>query len=118
LVTVAIGALLMLVGSLVHGDYARGVWSDLGTAVVLFGPLYGLQWMLERGMSEVRRHAQETRSSVEHLSHEIEAIRQQTAASLDDLRNVTLHSVQQLRASDEDAFRRFKEGPTFETSRG
>jgi hypothetical protein len=115
LVTVAIGALLMLVGSLVRGEYARGVWSDLGTAVVLFGPLYGLQWMLEKGMSEVRRQAHETRSSLQQLTHEIEAIRQQTAASLDDLRNVALQSVQRLRASDEEAFRRFREAPTFES---
>jgi hypothetical protein len=112
--TVALGASLMIVGSLVDGDYARGVWLDLGAAVALFGPLYGLQWMLEKGMTEVRREAQETRSSVEQLSHEIEAIRQQTAASLDDLRNVTLESVQQRRRTDEDAFRRFKEGPTFD----
>jgi hypothetical protein len=114
LITVAVGASLMILGSFVHGDYARGVWLDMGAAIALFGPLYGLQWMLEKGMTEVRRQAQATRSSVEQLSHEIEAIRQQTAASLDDLRTVTLESMQQRRRSDEDAFRRFREGPTFQ----
>jgi hypothetical protein len=114
LVTIAVGATLMIAGSSVDGDYARGVWLDIGVAVALFGPLYGLQWMLEKGMTEVRRQTQETRSSVEQLSHEIETIRQQTAASLDDLRNVTLESVQQRRRTDEDAFRRFEEGPTFQ----
>ena len=97
--TVAAGALMIFVGSLVRGDYAPQVWVQLGSTVLLFGPLFWLQWVLERGVTEVRRQAQETRSSVEQLSHEIEAIRQQTVASLDDLRDVALEDVQQRRRS-------------------
>jgi hypothetical protein len=111
---IALGAVMMIVGAVVHGAYASGVWLQLGAAVAAFGPLYWLQWLTEKGVTEVRRQAQETRSTVEQLSHEIEAIRQQTAASLDDLRNVALESVQERRRTDEDAFRRFKEEPTFE----
>jgi hypothetical protein len=113
LLTVAAGALMIFVGSLARGDYAPQVWVQLGSTVLLFGPLFWLQWVLERGMTEVRQQAQETRSSVERLSHEIEAIRQQTVASLDDLRDVALEDVQQRRRTDEEAFRRFQEEPTF-----
>jgi hypothetical protein len=110
--TVALGACAIFVGSLVRGDYAPQVWLDIGAALVLFGPLYWAQSMLER---EVRRQEQHTRSSVAQLSHELEAIRQQTTASLDDLRQATLENVQQRRRTDEDAFRRFEEAPTFQS---
>jgi hypothetical protein len=113
LLTFAVGAVMIFVGSLVHGDYAPQVWVQLGSTVVLFGPLYWLQWMFERGLTEVRRQAQETRSSVEQLSHEIETIRQQSVASLDDLRDVALEDVQQRRQVDEEAFKRFEAEPTF-----
>ena len=112
--TMTLGAFMMVTGSLVHGDYAPSVWLDLGAALTLFGPLYFVQLLLERRIREVRQQEQHTLSSVEQLSHEIEEIRQQTAARLDDLRRVTLESVQQRRQSDEDAFRRFTEEPTFE----
>src|SRR6266511_2123776 len=88
LLTVSSGALMIFVGSLVRGDYAPQVWVQLGSTVVLFGPLYWLQWIFERGVSEVRQQTQETRSSVEHLSHDIETIRQQAVSGLDDLRDV------------------------------
>jgi hypothetical protein len=114
LLTVVVGALLIFAGSLARGDYAPQVWVQLGSTVVLFGPLYWLQWMFERGMTEVRQQAQETRSSVEQLSHEIEAIRQQSVSSLDDLRDVALQDVQRRRQSDEEAFQRFEEEPTFD----
>src|SRR6266545_7598086 len=114
-VTVALGACTIFVGSLVRGDYAPQVWLDIGAALVLFGPLYWAQSMLERGLREVRQQEQHTRSSVEHLSHEIETIRRQTTASLDDLRQVTLENVQERRQTDEDAFRRFEEAPTFQS---
>src|SRR6266540_2493223 len=81
-VTVALGVCTIFVGSLVRGDYAQQVWQNIGAALVLFGPLYWVQSMLERGLREVRQQEQHTRSSVEQLSHEIEAIRQQTTASL------------------------------------
>jgi hypothetical protein len=110
-VTVALGACTIFVGSLVRGDYAPQVWQNIGAALVLFGPLYWAQSMLER---EVRRQEQHTRSSVEQLSHELEAIRQQTTASLDDLRQATLENVQARRRTDEDAFRSFEEAPTFQ----
>jgi len=113
-VLVVLGVLMMVVGSLRQPAYASSVWLELGAALALFGPLYWAQWMLERGITEVRQQGRETRSSVEQLSHEIEAIRQETAASLDDLRKVTLEHVQQRRRTDEDAFRRFREDPTFE----
>jgi hypothetical protein len=112
-VLVVLGVLMMVVGSLRQPHYASSVWLELGAALALFGPLYWAQWMLERGITEVRQQGRETRSSVEQLSHEIEAIRQETAASLDDLRKVTLEHVQQRRRTDEDAFRRFREDPTF-----
>jgi hypothetical protein len=124
--TVAVGVCMIFGGSLVQGDYAQQVWLDIGAALVLFGPLYWVQSMLERGLREVRRQEQHTRSSVEQLSHEIdssveqlsheiEAIRQQTTASLDDLRQVTLEKVEERRRTDEDAFRRFEEAPTFQS---
>jgi hypothetical protein len=112
--TAAIGAGMIYIGSLARGDYAPQVWVQLGSTVVLVAPLYWLQSIFERGVSEVRKQTQETRSSVEHLSHEIEAIRQQTAASLDDLRDAALERVRERRESDEQAFRRFEEQPTFE----
>jgi regulator of replication initiation timing len=118
LLTVAAGALMIFVGSLARGDYAPQVWVQLGSTVVLFGPLYWLQWIFERGVTEVRQEAQETRSSVQQLSHEIEAIRQQAVSSLDDLRDVALENVQQRRQTDEDAFRRFKDEPTFNSITG
>jgi len=118
LAAVALGGIMMLAGALVDGAYASGVWLQLGAAVAAFGPLYWLQWLTEKGVTEVRRQAQETRSTVEHLSHEIEAIREQTVASLDDLRGVALESVRERRRTDEDAFRRFKEEPTFENIAG
>ena len=116
--TVAVGAVMIFIGSLARGDYAPQVWVQLGSTVVLFGPLLWLQSVLGRGMTEVRRQAQETRSSVEQLSHEIEAIRQQTVASLDDLREVALEDVQRRRRTDEEAFRRFQDEPTFHNIAG
>ncbi len=113
LLTVSSGALMIFVGSLVRGDYAPQVWVQLGSTVVLFGPLYWLQWIFERGVSEVRQQTQETRSSVEQLSHDIETIRQQTVAGLEDLRDVALENVQQGRQTDDEAFRRFEAEPTF-----
>lgn len=44
---VAVGVLMMVIGSFRQGDYASAVWLQLGSA--LFGPLYGAQRMLERG---------------------------------------------------------------------
>jgi hypothetical protein len=114
LVLVALGVLMMVAGSFRQGQYVSSVWLELGAALALFGPLYWAQWTLERGITEVREQGQETRSSVEQLSHEIETIRQETAAGLDDLRRVTLEHVQQRRQTDEAAFRRFREAPTFE----
>src|SRR6266571_5159619 len=55
LLTVSSGALMIFVGSLVRGDYAPQVWVQLGSTVVLFGPLYWLQWIFERGVSEGRQ---------------------------------------------------------------
>ena len=43
---VAVGVLMMVIGSFRQGDYASAVWLQLGSA--LFGPLYGAQRMLER----------------------------------------------------------------------
>ena len=114
-VTVAVGACLIYVGSLVRGRYAPQVWLEIGVALVLFGPLYWAQSLLERGIREVRQQEQHTRTSVEHLSHELEAIRQQTTASLDDLRQVAVETVRERRRGDEDAFRRFEEAPTFQS---
>src|SRR4029453_1220138 len=114
LATVALGALMMVIGSTVRGLYAQQVWLELGGALALFGPLYWGQSMLERGLREVTRQERDTRSSVEHLSHEIEAIREQTTASLEDLRALTLENVRRRRRTGEDAFRSFEEAPTFE----
>jgi hypothetical protein len=114
LLTIALGACMVVIGSSAKGDYAPSVWLNLGSALALFGPLYWVQSMLERGLREVRRQEQDTRSSVEQLSHEIEAIRHETTASLEDLRRVTLENLQQRRQNDEDAFRRFEEAPTFQ----
>src|SRR4029450_12253553 len=66
------------------------------------------------GITEVRQEGRQPRSSVQQLSQEVEAIRAQTAATLDDLREVTLEQLRQRRETDEDAFRRFREDPTFE----
>jgi regulator of replication initiation timing len=114
MVTVALGACMVVIGSSAGGDYAPSVWLDLGAALALFGPLYWVQSMLERGLREVHRQEQDTRSSVDQLSHEIGAIKQQTIASLEDLRRVTLQNVQQRRRLDEDSFSRFEEAPTFQ----
>ena len=113
LAIVALGAVLIFVGSLAEGDYAPQVWVQLGASLALFGPLFWVQWMLEREISEARHQAERTHTSVGHLSREIEAIRQQTAASLEDLRSLTLQNMRQRRQSDEDAFRSFENGPTF-----
>jgi hypothetical protein len=118
LLTVVAGALMIFVGSLVRGEYAPQVWVQLGSTVVLFGPLYWLQWIFERGVKEVRQEARETRSSVEHLSHEIETIRQQAVASLEDLRGVALENVERRRQTDEEAFKRFEAEPTFDNVTG
>jgi hypothetical protein len=40
---------MMVIGSFRQGDYASAVWLQLGSALALFGPLYGAQRMLERG---------------------------------------------------------------------
>jgi hypothetical protein len=42
-------AALVVVGSFRRGDYVSAVWLQLGSALALFGPLYGAQRMLERG---------------------------------------------------------------------
>ena len=110
---VALGAVVIFIGSLVRGDYAPQVWVQLGASLALFGPLFWVQLMLEREISGARRQARQTHTSVEGLSQEIEAIRQQTAASLDDLRSVILEEVQQRRRTDDDAFRSVEDGPTF-----
>jgi hypothetical protein len=46
---VVVGVLMMVIGSFRQGDYASAVWLQLGSALALFGPLYGAQRMLERG---------------------------------------------------------------------
>jgi hypothetical protein len=109
---------MMVIGSFGDGDYASQVWLQLGSAFALFGSLFWTQKRLERGITEVRQQGRETRSSVEQLSHEVEAIREETVATLDDLREVTLGHVRQRRRTDEDAFRRFREEPTFENVTG
>jgi hypothetical protein len=40
---------MMVLGTSRQGDYASAVWRQLGSALALFGPLYGAQRMLERG---------------------------------------------------------------------
>jgi hypothetical protein len=114
LVTIALGACMVVIGSFAEGDYAPQVWLDLGAALALFGPLYWVRSMLERGLRKVSQQEQDTRTSVEYLSHEIQAIRRQTTASLEDLRRVTLENVRQRRRTDEDAIRSFEEAPTFQ----
>jgi hypothetical protein len=116
--TVVGGVLMIFAGSLARGDYAPQVWVQLGSTVVLFGPLYWLQSIFERGVTEVRQEAEQTRSSVEHLSQELETIRQETAASLENLRGVALERVERGRRTDEEAFRRFEAEPTFENVTG
>jgi drug/metabolite transporter (DMT)-like permease len=46
---VVVGVLVMVIGASRRGDYASAVWLQLGSALALFGPLYGAQRMLERG---------------------------------------------------------------------
>jgi hypothetical protein len=47
---VVVGVLVMVIGAFRRGDYASSVlWLQLGSAMALFGPLYGAQRMLERG---------------------------------------------------------------------
>jgi drug/metabolite transporter (DMT)-like permease len=48
---VVVGVLMMVIGSFRQGDYASAVWLQLGSALALFGPLFGAQRMLERGTS-------------------------------------------------------------------
>jgi hypothetical protein len=40
---------MMVLGTSRQGDDASAVWRQLGSALALFGPLYGAQRMLERG---------------------------------------------------------------------
>jgi hypothetical protein len=115
LAIVALGAVMIVIGSLVGGDYAPQVWLQLGAALALFGPLFWVQWMLEREITEARQEARQTHSSVERLSQDIEAIRQQTAASLDDLRSIALENVRRRRRADEDVFRRFRDELGFDS---
>ena len=46
---VVVGVLVMAIGAFRRGDYASVLWLQLGSAMALFGPLYGAQRMLERG---------------------------------------------------------------------
>lgn len=48
-VALVVGVLMMVIGSFRQGDYASAVWLQLGSALALFGALYGAQRMLERG---------------------------------------------------------------------
>ena len=57
LLTVLAGVLMIFAGSLARGDYAPQVWVQLGSTVVLFGPLYWLQTIFERGVHQVRQEA-------------------------------------------------------------
>lgn len=97
---IVVGVLMMVMGYFARGEYASAVWLQLGSAFALFGPLFWAQKRLERGITEVSR--------------EVESIRRETAATLDDLREATLGHVRQRRETDEDAFRRFQEDPTFD----
>jgi hypothetical protein len=115
---VVVGVLMVVVGSFRQGDYASQLLLQVGSAFALFGPLYWAQWMLERGITEVRDQERKTQSSVQELSREVEAIREETVATLDDLREAALGHVRQRRRTDEDAFRRFLEDPTFENVTG
>jgi drug/metabolite transporter (DMT)-like permease len=47
---VVVGVLMVVIGRFRQGDYASAVWLRLGSALALFGPLYGAQRMLERGL--------------------------------------------------------------------
>jgi hypothetical protein len=40
-VLVVLGVLMMVIGSFGQGGYASAVWLQLGSALALFGPLYG-----------------------------------------------------------------------------
>jgi drug/metabolite transporter (DMT)-like permease len=39
---VLVGVLMMVIGSFRQGDYASAVWLELGSALALVGPLYGV----------------------------------------------------------------------------
>jgi drug/metabolite transporter (DMT)-like permease len=45
---VVTGVLMMVLGTSRQGDSASAVWLQLGSALALFGPLYGAQRMLEQ----------------------------------------------------------------------
>ena len=45
---VVVGVLMMVIASCRPGDYGSATWLQLGSALALFGPLYGAQRMLER----------------------------------------------------------------------
>jgi hypothetical protein len=45
---VVVGVLMMVIGASRRGDYVSAVWPQLGSALALFGPLYGAQRMLEQ----------------------------------------------------------------------
>jgi drug/metabolite transporter (DMT)-like permease len=45
---VVVGVLMMVIASFRPGDSASATWLQLGSALALFGPLYGAQRMLER----------------------------------------------------------------------
>ena len=45
---VVVGVLMMVIGASRRGDYVSAVWAQLGSALALFGPLYGAQRMLEQ----------------------------------------------------------------------
>ena len=47
-VLVVLGVLMMVIGASRQGDHASAVWLQLGSALALFGPLYGTQRMLEQ----------------------------------------------------------------------
>jgi drug/metabolite transporter (DMT)-like permease len=49
---VVVGVLMMVIGSFRQGGYASAIWLQLGSALALFGALYGAQRMLERGSPE------------------------------------------------------------------
>jgi hypothetical protein len=46
---VVVDVLTMVIGSFRQDDYDSAVWLQLGSALALFGPLYGAQRMLEPG---------------------------------------------------------------------
>lgn len=45
---VVVGVLMMVIASFRPGNYGSATWLQLGSALALFGPLYGAQRMLER----------------------------------------------------------------------